>query len=75
MEKRNIRYGVVNDTERTKYEKKFHVPYGYAFMTFKKGEAIAICRKKNDQNFIVEEIFDNGNVINFKQEIYRSGGN
>jgi inorganic pyrophosphatase/exopolyphosphatase len=74
MEKRNVRYGIVNTMKRERYEREFHLPYGYEYITYEKAKAIVICRKKNDSNYIVEEIFNTTDSINYKQEIYRSGG-
>ena len=72
MEKSNVRYGVVNFVLREKYEKKWHLPYGYEYTTYNKQDAIDYCRKGDIENFIVEMIYDTAIGHNFKEEIYRS---
>lgn len=69
----NIRYGVVNTVKRSGYEKEFHVPYGYHFISYRKFEAISNCKNMNDSDYIVERIFDTFDVQNKKEEIFRSG--
>lgn len=79
MKESNERFGVVNVEMRTKYEKCYHIPFGYDYMTFRKQEAIAYCKAlKADpryKNFIVERIFDTPVAANFKEEIFRGGRN
>jgi len=73
MMERNVRFGVVNVAERTKYEKTFHIPFGYAFTTYEEEKAIRYCQKQNNPNMIVEKIFDTKYATNNKTEIYRGG--
>lgn len=73
QEERNVRYGVVNVVDRAKFEKIWQVPFGYTYMSFDKGEAIDICRKKKNNNWVVEKIFHTNDDTNRKVEIYRSG--
>jgi hypothetical protein len=69
----NIRFGVVNIVDRNRYEKTYHLPFGYLLTTFKENEAILHAKKMNNNNVIVEKIFDNQIAVNNKEEIYRSG--
>ncbi len=69
----NVRYGVVNTEMREKYEKEYHVSYGYDFISYRKFEAISSCKKFNDSNYIVERIYDTLDTKNKKEEIFRSG--
>ncbi len=69
----NVRYGVVNAVERLKYEKLYQVPFGYAFTTFDKDEAITFCKKGKNTNMIVEKIFDSYDATNNKEEVFRGG--
>lgn len=71
--KTNVRYGVVNVRDRVNYEKKYHKPFNYEYLGKNKLKAIKICRKKQNSNYIVEEIYDTKTVKNFKEEIFRSG--
>lgn len=73
MNKGNVRYGVVNDVDRSEFEKEWHLPYGYSYLTYDKQDAIAQCRDLKDSDFIVEEIYNTAGGTNFKTEIYRSG--
>ena len=71
--KSNVRYGVVNFVLREKYEKKYHLPYGYEYMTYDEQDAIDYCRRGDIENFVVEMIYDTHLASNLKEEIYRSG--
>lgn len=73
MEKTNIRYGVVNEVARIKYEKKKWNRFNHEFITRSQHKAIVACKKKNNPNYIVEMIYDTPNIKNFREEIYRSG--
>lgn len=72
MNKGNVRYGVVNFVRREKFEKEFHLPYGYGFVTWNKEEAIKVCRDYKDDH-CVEMIYDTATGKNLIEEIYRSG--
>lgn len=77
LKESNVRYGVVNKVMREKYEKEFHVPFGYDYISYKKGESIAYCKTlKKDadyKNVIVERIFDTAIATNKKEQIFRGG--
>jgi hypothetical protein len=77
MKRVNVRYGVVNYVLREKYEKEYHLPFGYDYMTYSKKEALAYCRSlKGDPmygNYIVEEIYDTEASVNMREEIFRGG--
>jgi len=71
------RYGVVNAVLREKYEKEFQVPFGYDHICYSAEEAIAECKKMNEEEnflngnpFIVERIFDNAYACNNREQIY-----
>jgi hypothetical protein len=72
MEKRKIRYGVVNYVLREEYEKEWHLPFGYEYITYNEQDAINYCREQRYDTFIVEMIYDTEKGNNFKEEIYRS---
>jgi hypothetical protein len=72
MKELNVRYGVVNVEERTKYEKENQVSFGYEHLGRSEEKAIRICRKKNNPNWIVEKIYDTYKAKNNRVEIYRS---
>lgn len=61
------RYGVVNPNKRKNYEKKWHVPYGYDFISFNKKEAVGKCG--DDQ--VVERITTSFDKLNKTTVIYR----
>jgi len=73
MNKGNVRYGVVDVVGRKEFEKEWQLPYGYSHVTYNEQDAINYCRKLNNANFIVEEIYDTVLATNLKEEIYRSG--
>lgn len=70
---KNVRYGVVNEAKRTKYEKKHQKPFRYEYIVDNIKKAIMLCRKKKNSNYIVEKIYDIDTVKNFKEKIYQSG--
>ena len=55
------RFGVVNPKKRERFEKKFHVAYGYDFVSFDKKEAIA---KANKPGLVVEQIHTDYDNVN-----------
>ncbi len=77
MKESNERYGVVNEKERSEYEKLYQLPMGYEYTTFDREEAIRYCRslKKNPfySNYIVERIYNTEFATNLKEEIFRGG--
>ena len=73
MKEGNVRFGVVNVADRMKYEKTFHIPFGYEFTTFHEQEAIAYARKQKNPDVAVERIFDTSKASNNKVEVFRSG--
>lgn len=73
MTEHNIRFGVVNEKERTAYEKLFQIPYGYELTTFDEQDAINFAKKQKNSDVIVERIYDTSAAANNKQEIFRSG--
>ena len=73
MEVRNVRYGVVNVVERERYEKQWHVPFGYNYISYDEADAVKVCRRKKGPNWIVEKIFHTNEEINRKAEIFRGG--
>lgn len=73
MEEANVRYGVVNESKRVAYEKKWQVQMGYDYLTFNLEDAQSVCRKKGD-GFVVEKIFNIPHkVVNYKTVIFRGG--
>jgi len=68
------RYGVVNEIERMKQEKTFHVPFGYDFISFNYRQAEDECRKKAKgvKGYIVEKISTDFNRVNAKEVVYRA---
>jgi len=73
MQKKNVRFGVVNEKGRIEFEKKWQVQCGYDFISYDKEEATAFCRKKGN-GWIVEMIYNVPNkVVNFKTTVFRSG--
>lgn len=65
------RYGVVNEEERDKYEKKWQIPCGYKFVSFNYREAEDICKGFGD-GFVVEQISSSFGKTNERQIIYRT---
>lgn len=73
MQKKNVRFGVVNEKERIEFEKKWQVQADYNFISYDKEEAVSFCRKKGN-GYVVEMIYNVPNkVVNFKTIIFRSG--
>lgn len=64
------RYGVVNDEERDKYEKKWQIPCGYEFISFNYKKAEDFC-KDAGKGFVVERISSHYGKTNERQIIYR----
>lgn len=65
------RYGVVDEAERMKMEKKFQVPFGYDFVTFNYRQAEDTC-KASGKGYIVEKISTSFNRVNEREIIYRT---
>ena len=64
------RYGVVNEIERNRFEKKFHVPFGYDLVTFNYRKAEDACKDKG-KGYVVEKISTSFGRSNERDIIYR----
>jgi hypothetical protein len=74
MEETNVRYAVVNETDRINYEKQWQLPKGYEFISYDPEKAISICRGKKGNGWVVEKIFNiPDGVVNYKSIIFRGG--
>jgi len=71
------RYGVVNELERMKHEKTFHVPFGYEFISFNYRQAENECKIKSKgvKGYVVEKISTDFNRINATEVVYRANAN
>ena len=65
------RFGVVHQKDRVKFEKKYHVPFGYKTVSFSQKVAEDIC-KELGAGYIVEKISSGYDKINGLEIIYRS---
>jgi hypothetical protein len=72
MEESNVRYGVINDPQRTAYEKKWQVKAGYDYITYDSEDAENVCRKQQGRGWVVEKIYNiPNNAVNFRSIIFR----
>jgi hypothetical protein len=65
------RFGVVHQKDREKFEKKYHLPFGYNSVSFSQNVAEDIC-KKQGAGYVVEKISTGYDRINEREIIYRS---
>lgn len=57
-----VTYYVVNEKERTRFEKKYHVPYGYYAVPFFNTEdgAVGYVEKSSQREHLIVERWDSG---------------
>lgn len=70
-----IRYGVVNEEERTKYEKEWQLPYSYIYITTDSKAAIRYCNRislKTGKDYIVEKIYHEDGINNVKEIFFKT---
>jgi hypothetical protein len=65
------RFGVVHEKDRAKFEKTFHLPFGYHSVSFNQNTAEGVC-KDLGSGYVVEKISTSYDKINGSEIIYRS---
>jgi hypothetical protein len=65
------RYGVVFEEERSEFEKKYQLPFGYKLVTFNLEKAALKCRELGEGH-VVEKISSSYGRINAREIVYRA---